>query len=151
MIYIGIDPGATGAIALLYNEGGQEVLDFTDPMCLNAMEEILDAGEEVKAMIEKQWLRKGDSTRVGVLIENYGIWIGRCQALCIDYNVVASRTWKAKMGVTSDKNSALDAARFLFPNMVNRLARQKDHNRAEALLIAEYGRRISDHKNKGRV
>ncbi len=156
MIYIGIDPGVTGAIAFIYNET-QEVMDYTDPMCLNAMEEILNAREDVTAMIEKQWLKKGDYPTIGPLIQNYGEWVGRCAALCINYKVIAPRSWKAFMGITLTKeesrglrdaqrlklrkDKALDAARLFFPDMAGRLSRVKDHNRAEALLIAEYGRR----------
>ena len=43
------------------------------------------------------------------------------------------------MGLDSQKAGSLDKARLLFPTAD--LDRKKDHNRAEALLLAEYSRR----------
>ncbi len=43
------------------------------------------------------------------------------------------------MGLDSSKPASLDKARLLFPTA--ELARVKDHNRAEACLLAEYSRR----------
>jgi hypothetical protein len=45
------------------------------------------------------------------------------------------------MGLSSDKAASLDKARLLFP--AASLDRKKDHNRAESLLLAEYGRRTA--------
>ena len=44
------------------------------------------------------------------------------------------------LGVTSDKNTSLALARGLFPEAV--LDLKKHHGKAEALLIAEYARRL---------
>lgn len=44
------------------------------------------------------------------------------------------------MGLDSSKSVSLDKARLLFPTA--ELDRKKDHNRAEALLLAEYSRRL---------
>jgi hypothetical protein len=44
------------------------------------------------------------------------------------------------MGLDSSKSASLDKARLLFPDAD--LARAKDHNRAEALLLAECSRRV---------
>jgi hypothetical protein len=43
------------------------------------------------------------------------------------------------MGLDSRKSASLDRARLLFPTA--KLDRKKDHNRVEALLLAEYSRR----------
>ena len=47
--------------------------------------------------------------------------------------------WKRTMGLDSQKAGSLDKARLLFPTAD--IERKKDHGRAEALLLAEYGRR----------
>jgi len=61
--------------------------------------------------------------------------------------LVSPATWKRAAGLVSEsrdesdsarKRRSLDRARLLFPNL--RLDRVKDHGRAEALLIADYGR-----------
>jgi hypothetical protein len=54
------------------------------------------------------------------------------------WRTVRPSVWKPKVGVTSDKQTSLALARALFPMAADQLKRQKDHNRAEALLIAEY-------------
>lgn len=49
--------------------------------------------------------------------------------------------WKKAMQLGPDKNKARAAAIKLFPFLKDDLARVKDHNRAEALLLAAYLRR----------
>lgn len=52
---------------------------------------------------------------------------------------VAPSTWKAKMGLNKKgKEESLRLAMQQFPEVD--LHRKKDHNRAEALLMADYGR-----------
>ena len=41
------------------------------------------------------------------------------------------------------KTRSLEMARKMFPTLHDKLKRKKDHNRAEALLIAEYCRRTT--------
>ena len=53
---------------------------------------------------------------------------------------VRPQVWKKALGVTSDKNTSLALARELFPEAV--LDLKKHHGKAEALLIAEYARRL---------
>ncbi len=54
-------------------------------------------------------------------------------------SLVTAAVWKRSMGLDSSKPASLDKARLLFPTA--ELARVKDHNRAEACLLAEYSRR----------
>ena len=55
---------------------------------------------------------------------------------CVQYAPPA--TWKKHFGLLrQDKGASLELARKLFPEAP--LSRKKDHNRAEALLIARYG------------
>lgn len=55
--------------------------------------------------------------------------------------------WKRAMGLSGkDKNVSRSKAVQLFPRAGPRLSRVKDHNRAEALLLAEYLRRV--HRGK---
>jgi hypothetical protein len=70
----------------------------------------------------------------------YAMW-----PLFLDYNGyrvedVAPSIWKPKMGLNKDKNKSLLKARGMFPNAELSLA--KHHDRAEALLLCEYMRRV---------
>jgi hypothetical protein len=139
MIFIGIDPGVTGAMAIIYEEEGDyDVFDFDRDTTLIVLNELLDNAEDAVAVVEKQWMRKGDSTHMGKLIQNFGEWVGRLDINFFEHREVAARTWKNAMGVTSNKKAAMELAKSLFPEVEHKLQRAKDHNRAEALLIANY-------------
>jgi crossover junction endodeoxyribonuclease RuvC len=66
-----------------------------------------------------------------------GVIHGVMGALCIPWQPVTPSVWKKAAGLSSDKEAARAQASKLFPDM--ELHRIKDHNRAEALLIARYG------------
>ena len=53
--------------------------------------------------------------------------------------------WKKFYGLGRDKGEALRIACELFPQLADhRLTRAKDHNRAEALLIANFAKRTQE-------
>lgn len=52
--------------------------------------------------------------------------------------LVAPRVWKERLGLPSDKKPSLEMARREFPQMAQALCRQKDRDRAEAMLLAIY-------------
>lgn len=189
-VYIGIDPGATGAMAIIYTDGLMNVWDFEQGDCLRWLKRFGQKQElgrmEVKVVLEKvaSMPKQGVSStfKFGT---NFGIWIGRLEAYSIPFDFVTSGKWKKKMldsatkiymtvsGKTKDpkkipkgatdlispevsgkdhwtfkkkvvdtKTMSLDRARRLFPQIVDKLARKLDHGRAEALLMAEYCRRM---------
>jgi hypothetical protein len=63
------------------------------------------------------------------------------KALYIKVEVVAARTWQSNLGLGKGKDASRNMASILFPDLAKHLTRVQDHNRADALLIAEYGRR----------
>ncbi len=69
-----------------------------------------------------------------------GSILAACQRIAIPLHLVTAASWKRSMGLDSSKSASLDKARLLFPDAD--LARAKDHNRAEALLLAECSRRV---------
>lgn len=84
----------------------------------------------------------GQSARTtAVQWRGIGIIEGILAGLGIPYTVVPPATWKRAMGVTADKSEAIVIAQRLFPACAHLLYRAKDDGRAEALLIAEHGRR----------
>jgi len=83
--------------------------------------------------------------------EHYGIL--RCAITSVNAVkvVVDPGVWKAHMGVTHDKETSLKKARELWPESAHFFKRQKDHGRAEAALLAEYGRRFLPARPKLRL
>lgn len=144
--YIGIDPGVTGAVAVIHDEGqlvkdwpGDEVAaaELVRGICLEF--------HVRRAAIEDQGAgpHKGKFGFVK-LSENKGIWRGILASHGIPFQLVRPQEWMKgvvprKKG--GDDKPSLAVARRLFPCM--ELHRKKDHNRADALLIAEWARRNS--------
>jgi len=67
-----------------------------------------------------------------------GIWLGVMAALRMPYTPVRPVVWKKAFSLGKDKEASRLRAQQLFP--AADLRRKKDHGRAEALLLAWYGR-----------
>jgi crossover junction endodeoxyribonuclease RuvC len=177
MLFVGIDPGLTGAVAALDSEtlkihffdtptvtvrSGKSLKHTMDLPAAVRILEALNIYEKLHVAIEKVFpmpsfkRTKGDAPNaefepaaMGVTSAfnfgmNYGQWQGLCAALKLPYELIHPQTWKASM--MRDMGKEKDASRVrcsqLFPNTAADLGRKKDHARADALLIAEYSRRI---------
>lgn len=143
MIYIGIDPGKSGAMAVIAANGRVYITPFDQ--------------ERYRAELEK-W-RYGEPRccleRVGAMPkqgvnsmfhfgENYGFIQGLLTAYSIPYELVTPQRWKREFGVTGDKNTSIAVCKRLFPDVDLRRTercRTDDDGMAEALLMAEYARR----------
>lgn len=144
MIYLGFDPGFSGAWGMINHHGyfigcgdmphnGHHIL--TDEV----MEEISKArdGDDMEVVIEmvasmpKQGV--ASTFKFGMA---FGATIALAERIRCPFHFVTPRIWKKALGLDSDKNRSLALARDLWPDAP--LARQKDNGRAEALLIAEW-------------
>jgi len=160
MIYAGIDIGITGAIAAIKGEG--EILELWDMPCqiirggkrlrrqvdcgvlADYIDKLIGHGGATVA-IEKQGSRPGErATAAHSLGRSYGVIEQALASARIDYRIVTPQTWQHTTGVIkgSGKMGSLTRARELYPTC-DQLSRKKDHGRADALLIAEYCRRVS--------
>ena len=143
MKILGIDPGATGAIAAIYSTGAHNVWDM--PPLPHDLADLLETvvGEDDgigMAYLEKAQAmpKQGVSSMFNYGV-GYGTIIGILTALNIPYTTVTPAVWKRALGLTGKPKDASRAlARAHYPTAS--LNRVKDHGRAEALLIAEYGR-----------
>jgi len=145
-IYIGIDPGQTGAIAVLAKRNQGWVKDFDDGNALAVLRAVYEEPMkwQAKAAIEKvsAMPKQGvaSSFKFGT---NFGIWQGRLEALQIPFVFVTPQKWQKavfdSMPRGDRKEMSLNLARRLFPWAD--LNKKKHHSRADALLIAEWLRR----------
>jgi len=139
--WIGIDPGASGAVALVMPDSSARVWDI-HPAGLQQVRDLLSIFCLQIAVEEQQAFRGRDGRVQGVastfrLGREYGRILGYAQALGLDFHTVRPAVWKARMGLIGrGKAGSMALARDLFPGVVIRR-----HDQAEALLIAEYGRR----------
>jgi Holliday junction resolvasome RuvABC endonuclease subunit len=149
MIYVGIDPGFSGAWGMIDHHGayvscGDMIHDgkhIKQRMVWAEMSQALDRQDretaiEVVHSMPKQGV--ASSFKFGMA---YGVALGLVDRLLCPAHLVTPQAWKKAMGLTSDKRTSLNMARELWPNAP--LGRQKDNGRAEALLIAEWARRNS--------
>jgi crossover junction endodeoxyribonuclease RuvC len=71
--------------------------------------------------------------------KSYGVAIGVVAALKIPVHFVAAGVWKRHFNLPADKEAARARALQLWPGRAELFSRRRDHNRAEAALLARYG------------
>lgn len=155
MLYVGIDPGKGGGLALL-TEGGL-VFDVrkmpeTERDLADILEGWLDTGRSegarpLKAMLERvnagAWGAGKGGQKMGVSSAfSFGMGYGGLRmaltVLKIPFDLVSPQTWQKSIGCLTkgDKNVSKAKAQQLFPSV-----KKVTHANADALLIAEYCRR----------
>ena len=151
MLTLGIDPGITGALALLESDGQPELvadlpvirdgrLAWIDGSQLQST--LLNAirGRSCRAIVERvsAMPRQGIASAFAFGV-GFGSVLAVLQALHLPLELVTAAQWKRALGLSSDKRASLDKARLLFPTAD--LALAKHDGRAEALLLAYWRQR----------
>lgn len=147
-LVIGIDPGLSGALAIL-DERGTIALLADLPVIRDRSLAWIDGGEfqsillgairgrPARAVVERvsAMPRQGvaSSFQFGV---GFGSVLSILQALHLPLELVTAAQWKKALGLSSDKRASLHKARLLFPTAELHLA--KHDGRAEALLLAHH-------------
>lgn len=144
MIYIGIDPGKKGAIALLSGDT-IHVSTFYGKRYAAILKSVAESDEGAICCLEHVGARPGQGvTSMFSFGENFGFIQGLLTAYSIPFELVRPQKWKKEFSITADKNSSIDVCNRLFPD-VSLLATPKckkpSDGIAEALLMAEYAKR----------
>ena len=167
LTYIGIDPGKNGAVAVLRSHGNKvwtaEVHDTPnksgeekdaknrgyDEKGMAALMRGIVTDHESYACMERVNSQDHDG-HVGAFSSGYGwgLWRGILATLKVPCELVDPRKWKNDQGLPfcADYDQRKEKARALaqryFPDLAaTHLSRKKDHDRAEALLIAHWWRK----------
>lgn len=147
----GIDPGLTGALAVL--DFDEFVLHLWDTPTVS-----VQVGDKIRKRCDPDAFVAAASKHPidYALIENVqstpndghvgaftfgkvtGIAIGIFAGLDIPLGSVAPAKWKMAMQVPADKKASKLRASILFPNCTAGWSREMDHGRAEAAIIALY-------------
>ena len=148
-VIIGIDPGMSGAIAMLavpefkvifledlpiVEVGGRRELELVE------IRDWLEDSRPEHVFIEKAQAMPGQGiTSTGRYMKSFGELIGLCVGLHIPYTLIHPTSWKRALlkDMPKDKGASIHRVLQLFPSLS--LPRKKDHGKAEALLIAYYG------------
>ena len=150
MIYIGIDPGKSGAYAIIAeSETGKSVFAYPWDDMFFAMEmaSIMQRkAEGIVAAVEKVGAMKGQGVTSMFSFGKYAGYIeGVLNALGIPYQLIPPATWKREYSlIGKDKKASIAVCKHLFPNVdLKRTDKCKTDSDglAESLLLAEYARR----------
>ena len=152
MIYIGIDPGFSGAIAF-YAPKENIVSIYDMPVYQNAkgkteinlyeLHEILEpeTDEPHMAIIEQVAAMRGQGvTSMFRFGQSYGVTQMAVAAHKIPMQFVTPAKWKSYLGLSRDKGVSRSLASQRFPKQADLFKRVKDDGRAEAALLALYGK-----------
>jgi crossover junction endodeoxyribonuclease RuvC len=149
---IGIDPGLSGALAVLTGDGVLVTVSDTPVLTLSTSRGTRQAydvpgmvallapygGPGTHVIIEEAQSMPGQGVRsMFTTGYGYGLWTGVIVALHLPHSSVRPHTWKTALGLGKDKEHARLRAQQLYPGAD--LRRKRDHGRAEALLLAWYG------------
>lgn len=156
--YVGIDPGTSGCLCTMDRQGKilrvdrcpVIVLDgkrskktgkigkrtIVDVAAMAALLKEIASTATTKVMVERVNPMPGEGvSSVWTFASAYWSWLALCAALGIPYDQVHPMTWKKKMlpGSNKNKNASLVKVKAAYPDL-----KIKDHNGADALLLAEY-------------
>lgn len=152
MIYVGIDPGLNGAIAIFNAQKGTlEIIDMptvevmrnkktkrevSAVMLATALREIPAV---TMAIVERVNAMPGQGvTSVFSFGRSTGVVEGVLGALRIPCTIVPPRQWQKFVNTRDGKDGARLRAGELFPAYANLFARKKHDGRADAALMAWY-------------
>jgi len=147
---IGVDPGKSGAVAFLRDDGGLywlKDMDVVDDV-IDEIQTLKQQGNALFACLEKQGTRPFEARgRVLTTGIGEGIWRGIFLALGVSYELVSPARWHNKIvgrGKGTAKQRTFECARRRWPEaeLVGPRGGKKD-GRADALCIAEYARRLA--------
>lgn len=154
MVIAGIDPGKTGAMAILYPDKTVQFFDVPRNMVRKKdkptwrewsrqWSSALDFAGVDMIVIEEVAARPGQGV---TSMFTFGRTLGFAHAIAVAsgaaVETVTPAVWKGKLGLlNSSKGASRELCTNLYPATGARLARVKDDGRAEAALLAHYGRK----------
>lgn len=158
-LFVGIDPGLSGALAVL-DAGGALVELAVMPTEPHGKTSRV-SGRDIRAFIEGVTARTGGAVALAVLEQvasrpgqgapsvftfgrAFGAVEGTLSALGLPLDYVPPAVWKRAYGLSADKGESVRKAADLVPAAVPWLAARGlklTHDRAEAVLLAEFARR----------
>ena len=153
MKIIGIDPGLSGAIAILENnkvlnlfdipvmsEGKKNKRQLNSALLVSLLKENIKNDEEVAVAVEQVNAMPGQGvTSMFNFGQTFGAIKGICAALDLPIFFVRPSKWKKHFElINSSKDSSRTKAIEMYPKLSNQLSKKKDVNKSDAILIARF-------------
>ena len=159
MIVFGIDPGVSGALSIYENKKLKEVIDMPtmsegkkNKKQINAAQLSLELKQRINGSFETAVVIEHVTAMPGQGVtsmfnfgQSFGVIKGICSALTMPIYFVRPVKWKKHFNlIGSSKDASRTKAIELFPSFSNDMAKKKDANKADAILIGRY---FLDHFN----
>ena len=153
MKIIGIDPGLSGAIAVLENnkvlnifdmpvmsEGKKNKRQLNSAQLVRIIKENTLANDDINVVVEQVNAMPGQGvTSMFNFGQTFGAIKGVCAALKLPIYFVRPSKWKKYFElINSSKDSSRTKAIEMYPNLSKDLAKKKDVNKSDAILIARF-------------
>ena len=153
MRIFGIDPGLTGAIAVLDEKKIVDVIDLPtmadgkkNKKQLNSANlsqyissKIIDINKTVVVVEQVNAMPGQGVTSMFNFGQSFGILKGMCSAMQLPMYFVRPAKWKRYFNlINSEKDASRTRAIEIFPYFSPNLSKKKDSNKADAILIASY-------------
>ena len=153
MKIIGIDPGLSGGIAVLENnqvlsifdmpvmsEGKKNKRQLNSAQLVTLIKENIKSSEDVAVIVEQVNAMPGQGvTSMFNFGQTFGAIKGVCAALGLPIFFVRPAKWKKHFElINSSKDSSRTKAIEMYPALSNQLAKKKDVNKSDAILIARF-------------
>lgn len=143
MVYLGIDPGKHGGLAVIYSDGSTYVMPLKEDTLITVLRAL--SGIPARCCLEKvHAMPKQGVASTFTFGEGYGYIKGVLECNHVSYQEIPPQQWKKEFGLNTDKKKSVDVCRKLFPDVSLRpteRCRTDNDGMAEALLMAEYARR----------
>ena len=153
MKIIGIDPGLSGAIAVLENnkvlnifdipvmsEGKKNKRQLNSALLVDLLKENINKEEEVVVVVEQVNAMPGQGvTSMFNFGQTFGAIKGICAALDLPIFLVRPSKWKKHFDlINSSKDSSRTKVIEMYPSLSSQLSKKKDVNKSDAILIARF-------------
>ena len=153
MKIIGIDPGLSGAIAILEDnkvlnifdmpvmaEGKKNKRQLNSAQLVSIIKDSTKLDAEIAVVVEQVNAMPGQGvTSMFNFGQTFGAIKGICATLELPIYFVRPSKWKKHFElINSSKDSSRTKAIEIFPYFSSNLSKKKDSNKADAILIASY-------------
>ena len=153
MKIIGIDPGLSGAIAVLENnkvlnifdmpvmsEGKKNKRQLNSALLVNLIKESIGSSDDVSVVVEQVNAMPGQGvTSMFNFGQTFGAIKGVCAALELPIYFVRPSKWKKHFELLkASKDASRTKTIEMYPSLADKLSRKKDVNKSDAILIARF-------------
>ena len=155
MLIIGIDPGISGSICFFEDgnildvvemptmaEGKKNKRQVNGAQIYNEIHKRVGntPKQNVRVIIEQVSAMPGQGvTSMFNFGQSFGILKGICSAMRLPVYFIRPAKWKKYFGlINSEKDASRTKAIEMYPKLSNQLAKKKDVNKSDAILIARF-------------